>query len=109
MKLRADIATCENERDTILSVFQSGPDGIEREVIIQRGPREFEVLEEDPGPKISCEELGLDLVRGPEKITFSGDSMTIVLSDAESIEVDISELTKHEKEELKVVAKILFI
>ena len=108
MKIRADIATCENERDTILSMCQLGPEGIEREVIIQRGPREFEVIEEDPGPKISCEELGLDLVRGPEKITFSGNVMTIVLSDSGNIEVDISNLPRDEQEELKVVGKVLF-
>ena len=108
MKFRADITTCENGRDTILSACQSGPDGIEHEVIIQRGPREFEPFEEDPGPKLSCDELGLELVPGPEAITFSGNIMTIVLPEPENIEVDISKLTRDEQEELKTVAKVLF-
>ncbi|MBW2595693.1 MAG: hypothetical protein JRC66_09190 [Deltaproteobacteria bacterium] len=108
MKFTADIITCENERDIILSVCRSGPDGIEHEVIIQRGPREFESFEEHPGPKLSCDELGLDLVPGPEKITFSGDIMTIVLSEPENIEVDISKLTRDDQEELKTVARALF-
>ncbi len=108
MRFRADITECENARDTILSVCQSGPDGIEHEVIIQRGPREYEFVEEHPGPKISCDDFGLDLVPGPEKITFSGDIMTIVLSGFDDIEVDMSILTREERNELKTVAKELF-
>ncbi len=108
MKFKADITQCENGRDTILSVCQSGLGGIKHEVIIQRGPREFEPFEEYPGPKISCDELGLDLVPGPERITFSGDIMTIVLSEPENIEVDISKLTREEQKKMKAVAKALF-
>jgi len=108
MRFRADITGCENGRDKILSVCQSGPDGIEYEVIIQRGPKEFEFFEEHPGPKISCDDLGLDLTPGPDEITFSGDIMTIVLSTQENIEVDVSQLTREEQRELKKVAKELF-
>jgi hypothetical protein len=108
MKFRADISQCENGRDTILSVCQSGPYGIEHEVIIQRSPREYEVFEDFPGPKISCDELGLDIVQGPESIDFSGGYMTIVLSDHEDIEVNISKLSKKEQVDLRVVAKALF-
>ena len=44
MRFRADIATLEDKRDKILSVCQLGPDGeIEYEVIIQRGPKEYNV------------------------------------------------------------------
>ena len=72
MHFNADICTCESGSDKILSVCQCGPDGeIEHEVIIQRGPREFDVLDDTPGPRISCEELGLDLEPGPEEIVFS--------------------------------------
>jgi hypothetical protein len=67
MKFKADIATCEDGRDKILSVCQSNPDGdVLHEIIIQRSPKEFDVLTGDPGPRISCEDLGLDLEPGPE-------------------------------------------
>jgi len=108
MKFRADITECENARDTILSVCQSGPEGIEHEVIIQRGPREYEPFEDYPGPKISCNELGLDLAPALDRITFSDNIMTIVLSQPENIEVDISKLTAEEQKELKTVAAVLF-
>lgn len=109
MKFRADISTCENERDKILSVCQSDPSGeIEHEVIIQRGPKEYDLFDDTPGPRISCEDLGLDLVPGPDEIRFSEDTMTIVLSDLENIEVDISKLSQDEQKELKTVAKELF-
>lgn len=108
MKLRADITKCENGRDTILSVAQSGPEGIEYKVIIQRGPREYEAFDDFPGPRISCDALDLDLAPGPESIRFSGDIMTIVLSEPENIEVDISRLTRERQEDLKTVAKALF-
>ena len=43
MHFNADICTCENGSDKILSVCQCGPGGeIEHEVIIQRGPKELE-------------------------------------------------------------------
>ena len=108
MRFRADITLCEIGTDRILSVCQSGPDGIEHEVIIQRGPREFEPFEEHPGPKITCDDLGLSLTPGPDEIRFSGDIMTIVLSTQENIEVDISELPRKEQRDLKKVAKVMF-
>lgn len=108
MKFSADISTCENGRDKILSVCQSGADGTRHEVIIQRGPKEFDFIEEFPGPRISCNDLGLDLVLGPNAITFSGSIMTIVLSTPENIEVDISQLPRVERRALKKVAKELF-
>ena len=109
MKFRADITTCENDRDKVLSVCQCGPDGdIEHQVIIQRGPKEFDVLDDSPGPKISCEELGLDIVPGPERIMFLEGKMTIALSEGENIEVDISQLPEEEQGELRTVAKELF-
>ena len=47
MHFNADICTCENGSDKILSVCQCGPDGeIEHEVIIQRGPKEFDMLDD---------------------------------------------------------------
>ncbi|MBL7134547.1 MAG: hypothetical protein ISS78_10655 [Phycisphaerae bacterium] len=108
MRFRADITTCEQASDTILSVCQCGPDGIEYEVIIQRAPPEFEQFDPCPGPKLSCDQLGLHLVPGPEGITFSGGAMTIVVSRPENIEVDISRLSLDEQNELKAVAKALF-
>lgn len=109
MKFRADIMTCENDRDKILSVCESGMDGeIKHEVIIQRGPKEYDAYDDSAGPKISCDELDLDLVPGPESITFSGDTMTIILSEPENIEVDISLLSREEKRELRAVAKAIF-
>lgn len=109
MHFIADICTCENTRDKILSVAQCGPDGdIEHEVIIQRGPREFDVLDDAPGPRISCDDLGLDLVPGPEEIVFSGFLMTIILPGDENIEVDISGMDEDEQNELRVVAQELF-
>jgi len=93
MKFRADFANCENGKDKILSVCESATNGeIVHEVIIQRGPKEFDRFDEAPGPKISCDELGLDIVPGPDKIKFSGDTMTIVLSELEDIEIDIKEV-----------------
>lgn len=109
MKFRADFANCENGKDKILSVCESGTNGeIMHEVIIQRGPKEFDRFDEAPGPKISCDELGLDIVPGPDKIQFSGDTMTIVLSELEDIEIDISRLSKKEKRQLMTVAKVIF-
>jgi hypothetical protein len=109
MKFRADITTCENDQDKILSVCQSSVNGeVEHEVIIQRGPKEYDAFDDVPGPKITCDELGLDLVPGPERIIFSGNTMTIVLSEPENIEVDISRLTKGEIRELRAVAKAIF-
>ena len=109
MKFRADICELENGRDKILSVCQCGPHGeIEHEVIIQRGPKEYDEFDDHPGPKISYEDLHLDIVPGPERIEFSGDSMMIVLSGSENIEADISRLTQEEQEKLRTVAKALF-
>jgi len=109
MRFRADITSCENDRDKILSVCECGTGGeIEHEVIIQRGPKEYDFFDDSPGPKISCNELGLDLVPGPERITFSGNIMTIVLSEPENIEVDLSRLSREEQQELRAVAKALY-
>jgi len=109
MKMIADICECENTRDKILSVDQCGPDGeIEHEVIIQRGPKEYDQFDDEPGPKISCDDLGLDIVPGPTDIVFSGSLMRIVLPDAEDIEVDISGLDDEEVHQMKVVAEELF-
>ncbi len=109
MKITADICTCENTQDKILSVCKIGVDGeIEHEVIIQRGPKEFDVLDDAPGPKISCDDLGLHLAPGPEEIKFSGPIMTIVLSGTDCIEVDISGLDDDDQQELRVVAHELF-
>ena len=109
MKFRADITTCEDERDKILSVCQVGSDGeIEHEVIIQRGPKEFDIIDDDPGPKISCEYLGLDIAPGPKTINFSEDAMTIVLDGPENIQVDLSPLSPEQRSELEVVAKVIF-
>lgn len=109
MKFRADITDCENGRDKVLSVCQVAPDGdIEQEVIIQRQPREFDVFDDQPGPKITCKELGLDLELGPKEIRFSGDFMTIVIEGSENIQVDISRLSKKERKELKTVARTIF-
>jgi hypothetical protein len=109
MHFIADICTCENTRDKILSVAQCGPNGvIEHEVIIQRAPKEFDLFDDNPGPKISCDDLDIDLLPGPEKIVFSGFLMTIILSGDENIEVDISRLDDDEQKELRVVARELF-
>jgi hypothetical protein len=109
MHFRADIANCENDRDKVLSVCQCGDDGeIEYEVIIQRGPKEFDVFDDVPGPRITCNELGLDLVPGPERILFSDNLLIIVLSDSTNIEVDISSLTEEEIQDLRTVAKAIF-
>jgi len=109
MKFIADICTCENGHDKILSVCHCGPDGeIVHEVIIQRGPKEFDVLDDTPGPIISCDDLGLDLEPGPEEIMFSGNIMTIVLSGTGNIEVDMSKLNDDEHRELRILAQELF-
>ncbi len=108
MRFRADIVQCENGRDKVLSVCQAGPDDIEHEVIIQRGPKEYEHLEEYPGPTISCDDVGLDLVSGPDAITFKGDIMTIVLFGNENVEVDISDLSQEDQRDLQEVARELF-
>ena len=109
MKFIADICTCENGRDKILTVCQCGPDGdIEHEVIIQRGPKEYDVLDDAPGPRISCERLGLDLTPGPDDIVFSADVMTIILPGDENIEVEISDLDDQEQQDLRIVAQELF-
>lgn len=52
MKFRADICELENGRDKILSVCQCGPHGdIEYEVIIPRGPKEYDGFDDHPGPE----------------------------------------------------------
>jgi len=108
MKFKADIATCEDGRDKILSVCQSNPDGdVLHEIIIQRSPKEFDFLTGDPGPRISCEDLGLDLEPGPESIAFSGDLMTIIVAGHEQIEVDLSLLDMEDRKALQEVAKRL--
>ena len=109
MKMRADIATLEDKRDKILSVCQMGSEGdIEHEIIILRGPKEFDFIDDQPGPRISCEDLGLDLEPGPEAVTFSGDCMKIVIAGHENIEVDISRLSPEERKDLVKVAEALF-
>ena len=109
MKLRADICNIETGRDKVLSVCQCTSAGdIVEEVIIQRGPKEFDVFDDHPGPRISCKTLNLDIAPGPETIVFSGDFMTIVLTGPEDIEVDISPLTQKERDGLKRVARLLF-
>ncbi len=109
MKFKANICACENGFDKVLSVCQSAPAaGILNEVIIQRGPKQFDVFDDVPGPKISFDEYGLDMEPDPEKIIVAGDIMTIVLSGQEDIEVDISGLTREEKMELQVVAIEIF-
>ncbi len=40
MKMMVDLVICEMERNTILSAYQNGPDGIERSFFIRRAPRE---------------------------------------------------------------------
>jgi len=105
----AHICHCEDTRDTILSVCQCDAYGhIEHEVIIQRSPEEFEILQDQPGPMISCDDLDLDLAPGPEDIVFAGSMMTIVLNGGENIEVDISRLDREEQCRLKTVARKLF-
>ena len=109
MQFKADIATCEDGRDKILSVCQSNPDGdVLHEIIIQRGPKEFDFLTDDPGPRISCADLDLDLEPGPESIRFSGDLMTISVAGHEQIEVDLSPLGTEDRKALQKVAKRLF-
>ncbi len=109
MRFKADIATCENGRDKILSVCQSNPDGyIQHEIIIQRGPKEFDFLIEHPGPQISCADLGLELEPGPESIRFSGDLMIITVAGHEEIQVDLSALDAETRQALQKVAKTLF-
>ena len=109
MKFKADIATCEDGTDKILSVCQINPDGdVLYEIIIQRGPKEFDFLTDHPGPRISCEDLGLDLEPGPESIGFSGDLMTIIVAGYEEIEVDLSPLDTESRKALREVAETLF-
>jgi hypothetical protein len=109
MKFRADFINCENGTDKILSVCESGMNGeIIHEVIIQRGPKAFDRFDDIRGPRITFDELGLDIAPGPEKIEFSDDTMTIILSESEDIEVDISRLSKSEKQELLTVAKAIY-
>ena len=106
---KAHISTCENEADKVLSVCQCDSDGgIEHELIIQRGPKEFELFDDMSGPRISYDQIGLDMAPGPKEILFAGDTMTVVVSSKESIEIDISELDGEEIRELKAVAKALF-
>ena len=110
MKFKADIATCEDGRDKILSVCQSNPGGdILHEIIIQRAPKELDFLVEDLGPKISCAELGLELDPGPKSIRFAGDVMTILVAGHEEIQVDLSGLDAGSKAALRKVAKKLFV
>jgi len=109
MRMRADIATCENGRDKILSVCQLDADGeIAHEITIQRSPKEYDIFDENPGPKISCDELGLDLATGPQAIRFAGNTMVIVLAQCEDIEADLSPLTPEERADLRNVAEKLF-
>jgi hypothetical protein len=109
MRFRADIATLEDKRDKILSVCQLGPEGeIEYEVIVQRGPKEYDILDDAPGPKISFADLGLDLAPGPAAIRFSGNIMSIVVTGHEDIEVDLSPLADDERALLMKVAGKLF-
>lgn len=109
MEFRADIATLENKRDKILSVCQLGPDGkIEYEVIIQRGPKKFDVFDDAPGPKISFKPFGLHLTPGPAAIRFVGDIMSIVVTGHEDIQVDLSPLADRERSLLMKVAGKLF-
>lgn len=109
MKMTADISSCENAQDKVLSVCECDADGyIVHEVIIQRAPKEFDILDDAPGPKISCDELGLELAPGPEDIIFSNHLMTVVLSQSENVEIDISGLDVDEQSQLKVVAEELF-
>jgi hypothetical protein len=109
MRFRADIATLENKRDKVLSVCQLGPEGeIEYEVIIQRGPKEYDILDDAPGPKISFDPLGLYLAPGPAAIRFSGNIMSIVVTGQEDIEVDLSPLSDNERALLMKVAGNLF-
>jgi len=109
MKFTADFATCEDGQDKVLSVCQCGPDGdLEHEVIIQRGPKEFDPFDDHPGPKISYDQLGLDAAPGPQAITFTGDVMKIVLADCEDLEVDLSRLSPRERKQLESVAAAIF-
>lgn len=109
MKFKADIATCEDGRDKILSVCQSNHCGdVLHEIIIQRAPKELDFLVEDPGPKITCEELGLELEPGPKSIRFAGDVMRILVTGHEEIQVDLSGLNAGTKKALRKVAKKLF-
>lgn len=109
MRFRADIATLEDKRDKVLSVCQLGPEGeIEYEVAIQRGPKEFDILDDAPGPKISFDALGLDLAPGPAAIRFSGNIMSIVVTGHGDIEVDLSPLADDERALLMKVAGKLF-
>lgn len=109
MKFKADFATCEDGIDKILSVCQSNPDGdLLHEIIIQRAPKEFDFLTDDPGPRISCADLGLDLEPGPESIGFMGDLITIVVAGHEEIEVDLSPLDTEDRRALRKVAERLF-
>lgn len=59
MKFNADIATCSDGRDKILSVHQCSPDGdVFHEIIIQSSPKELDFLTDDPESRIWCEDLG---------------------------------------------------
>ena len=81
MKMIADLCTCENGRDKILSVCECDSYGdFVHEVIIQRGPKEYDVFDDAPGPKISCDDLALELVSGPDYIVFRDMTMTFHLS-----------------------------
>ena len=109
MRIIANSSVCENGRDKILSVCQEGPDGtIEHDIIIQRGPKEYDFIDDAPGPRISFDTFGLDLTPGPDAIVFSGHIMTLLMSGYENIEVDLSGLDEHEIRELKAVATALF-
>jgi hypothetical protein len=98
----------ENGKD-ILSVCQSNPGGdVRHDIIIQRGPKEFDFLIEHPGPRISYEDLGLDLVPGPESIRFSSDLMVITVAGHKDIQVDLSALDHNSRKQLRKAAKKLF-
>ncbi len=108
MKIRADISITEDGEDKVLSVCQCGAAGdIEADVIIQRGPKEYEAFDDQPGPRISCAAAGLDLEPGPELINFEGNTMRIMVAGAEPIEVDIGGLPEDEQLELKRMAGVL--
>jgi hypothetical protein len=51
---------------------------------------EFDFLVADPGPKIPCAELGLELAPGLGSMQFSGDVITIVVAGRDEIQVDLS-------------------
>ena len=109
MRFKANIATCEDGRDKILSVCQSMPDGeIRHQIIIQRGPKEYDFLMDHIGPEITCADLGLDLDPGPQSIDLAGDLMIIHVAGHPEIQVDLSALDGRTRKALRKVVKALF-